>query len=78
MDRGLRIRYRVEYALAALCSAALLITLAVPDWLEHVTGSEPDGGNGGTEWGIAAGLAVGTALALMLARRDRKALRAAR
>ena len=74
MDRGLRIRYRVECALAALSSAALLITLVVPDWLEHVTGSEPDGGNGGTEWGIAAGLAAGTALVLMLARRHRRAL----
>ena len=78
MDRGLRIRYRVECVLAVVSGAALLLTLVLPNWLEHVTGVEPDGGSGGTEWGIAAGLAVGTALVLMLARRHRRALRAAR
>jgi hypothetical protein len=76
MDRGLRFRYRVECALAAISGAAMLLTLLVPTWFERTTGLEPDGGSGGTEWGIVAGLAAGTALVLTLARRDRRALRA--
>ena len=44
-----RNRFRVE-AVAAVCTAALaLLTLFVPDWIEVLTGADPDNGDGSIE-----------------------------
>jgi hypothetical protein len=46
-----------------LCAILLVLTLAVPQWIEILFGVEPDGGSGETEWGIVLTLAAVTAVA---------------
>jgi len=48
MIRGRRIRPRfwLEMMLAATGVVLIALTLAVPDWIEGLTGQDPDGGSG--------------------------------
>jgi len=46
---------------ASLTTVLTLITLAVPDWIEGITGADPDRGNGSLEWLIVLALAVASA-----------------
>jgi hypothetical protein len=41
----------------------MLLTLAVPDWIEVLFGIEPDGGSGEAEWMIVLALAGAAVLA---------------
>lgn len=45
-------RFWAEAGLATVAGALAVLTLAVPDWIEAVSGLEPDGGGGALEWGI--------------------------
>lgn len=51
-----------ELGLAAVFAVLALLTALWPTWIETLTHLDPDGGSGGTEWGIVltfGALAVG-------------------
>ena len=52
------VRPRLEAALCALFSVLTVMTAIWPTWIEEITGLEPDGGSGGTEWGFVLVLGV--------------------
>jgi hypothetical protein len=75
--KGIRWRFWLESALALASASLLILTLVVPDWIELVTGLDPDAGNGAVELGISLGLAIcalGSAAAASMdfRRRNRK------
>lgn len=61
--------------LAAFCLVALIVTAVWPDWIEEVTGLEPDNGSGTVEWLF---LGVVGVLFLVFAVRAGRALRSVR
>jgi hypothetical protein len=65
---GLRTRFWVEAALAALAAVLAAITAVVPDWIERLTGAHPDSGGGELEWMFAL-IPAAVALALAVAAR---------
>lgn len=58
MDRTLRIRSFIEIALAVIAAVLFVITLISAEWIEELTGWEPDGGSGELEWLIAGAFLV--------------------
>jgi hypothetical protein len=67
---------KIEAGVATLAAALLVLTLITREWIELLTGWDPDGGSGALEWLIVAILAV-IALALSLrARSDWRKLQA--
>jgi len=71
MNRSVhRHRVRVEAALSALFGLLALLAALWPDWIEGLTGADPDRGNGSVEWSIVAGLAVASVLAALRSYRD--------
>ena len=42
-------RARVAGGIAVLCAGLAVLTLFTPDWIETLTGADPDGGNGAAE-----------------------------
>jgi hypothetical protein len=68
-------RARIEVALAVILGAATILTAIWPDWIEGLTGFDPDHGNGSAEWLIVAVLAVATLIVAALARRDLRVIR---
>lgn len=69
------LKARIEIVLSALLGTATIVTAVWPTWIEGLSGFEPDGGNGKTEWWIVAVLAVITIAAAALARRDLRIVR---
>jgi hypothetical protein len=66
----------IETSLAA-CSVALLAVTAVwPDWIEEVSGWDPDQSSGALEWGIVLVLALSTITFAVLARRQWRTIHA--
>ncbi len=74
MERKLRWRWRIEATLAGVGVALFLLTLVVPEWIEAVTGLEPDAGSGTLEFVIAAACLLAAVVSAVLARRDRRRL----
>ena len=75
MER-LRRRLRIEVVLAVISAMLCVLTLVFPEWIEELTGLEPDAGSGALEWiiaGIFLAAATGSAI---LARRDYRRLAA--
>jgi hypothetical protein len=70
------LRARIEVTLAVVLGAATILTAVWPDWIEGLTGFDPDHGNGSVEWLIVAVLAVATLVVAALARRDLRMVRA--
>jgi hypothetical protein len=68
---------RIEGVLAIVSALLALMTLISPEWIEELTGLEPDAGSGALEWGIALGFGVAAIVLALSARRDRRRLRAA-
>jgi hypothetical protein len=74
--KRLRRRLRVEVVLAVVSAALCVLTLVFPEWIEEMTGLEPDAGSGALEW-IVAGVFLAAALvSALLARRDYRRLAA--
>ncbi|MCW2986863.1 MAG: transporter permease [Conexibacter sp.] len=53
-------RLQTEGALASVSAVLLVLTLAWPDWIEALTGLDPDHHDGAVEWAIVAVLLVTT------------------
>jgi hypothetical protein len=66
-----RKRFWIEAGLAVLSGLLLLLTLVTREWIEILTGWDPDGGNGAVEWAIVIVLLVSTATFGLLARAER-------
>lgn len=64
------LRTRLEIALATILAVVAVVTLFWPQWIEGLTGFEPDAGGGEAEWGIVALFAVLALAAGLMARRD--------
>jgi hypothetical protein len=68
------LRPRLEAALSALFAVLTVATAIWPTWFEGLTGLEPDGGSGSTEWGVVIALgAVAVAFGLLARRHLRPA-----
>jgi hypothetical protein len=56
MTSTVRVRFWLEAALASLCGFLAMLTLFWRDWIEAISGLDPDRHNGSFEWAIVAGL----------------------
>lgn len=56
MKSALRVRFWVEAGLASLCWFFTALTLRGRDWIEALTGLDPDHHTGALEWTVVAGL----------------------
>ena len=70
-------RILAESTLAMVAAALALVTATNAEWVEWLTGRDPDGGSGALELGIVVAASLGAVLAGALARRDLRRWRAA-
>jgi hypothetical protein len=62
--------------LAVISAVLCVLTLVFPDWIEELTGLEPDAGSGALEWIIAGIFLAAAIVSATLARRDYRRLAA--
>ena len=74
--RWMQKRYIIEIGLAALSLTVFVATLIWSEWIEIIFGVDPDQGDGSIEWLIIAMATVSALVAILLARSDRRRLRA--
>ena len=74
----LRRRLRIEMVLAVISAVLCALTLVSPEWIEELTGLEPDAGSGALEWIIAGLFLVAAVVSAAVARRDYRRLAAHR
>jgi ABC-type thiamin/hydroxymethylpyrimidine transport system permease subunit len=72
----LRRRLRIEVVLALVSAVLCVLTLVFPQWIEELTGLEPDAGSGALEWIVAGIFLVAAVVSGVLARRDYRRLAA--
>jgi hypothetical protein len=77
MER-LRRRLRIEVVLAVVSALLCVLTLVFPQWIEELTGFEPDAGSGALEWAVSGVFLVAAVVSAVLARRDYRRLAADR
>jgi hypothetical protein len=65
-----KVRVGLETAIASLAGALGVLTIFWHDWIEGLTGWDPDHHNGAFEWLIVAVLLVVAAVVRAVARRD--------
>ena len=65
-----RRRCYAETGIACLAAGLGALTIWWRDWIEALTGLDPDAHNGSAEWLIVAGLAAVAAASALLARRE--------
>jgi|HubBroStandDraft_6_1064221.scaffolds.fasta_scaffold02117_3 hypothetical protein len=70
MSKRLRPIFWPESVLACIAGILALLTAVWPDWIEGVTGLQPDAHSGSLEWILAAGCGVAAVLLGTLARRE--------
>jgi hypothetical protein len=70
MRQKLPARFWFEAITAAIGMVLFLLTLITREWIEELTGWDPDGGNGAVEVGLAVGLLALSAASMLAARRD--------
>jgi hypothetical protein len=75
MER-LRKRLRIKMLLVVISAALCVLTLVTPEWIEELTGLEPDVGSGALEWIIAGVFLVAAVASAVLAHRDYRRLAA--
>ena len=68
----LQLRVRIEVFLASLGACLVGLFLAVPQWIEVLTGRGADDGSGGFEWLIATGFLTAVMTMPPLVRRARR------
>jgi hypothetical protein len=68
----LRIRFWVEVALAVVAGGLGVLTLVTREWIELLSGVDPDKGSGALEWAIVIALFVASAALALIAVWDRK------
>jgi hypothetical protein len=68
-------RFWIETALATSCGFLALLTLVSRDWIEALTGYDPDQHDGSVEWIIVAALALLCVLLSLAALRSAERLR---
>lgn len=74
----LRVLFWAEVILAAAAAVLAIATAIHPDWIEELTGLDPDAGSGSAEWAITLALALAAVALAAGARFTRSALRPAR
>lgn len=72
MKGKVRWRFWVETGLASVCGFLAVLTLFWRDWIEGVSGLDPDHHNGSFEWLILAGLFLVCVLLALAARTERR------
>ncbi|HXZ16453.1 MAG TPA: hypothetical protein VEH77_10855 [Roseiarcus sp.] len=77
MQRNVRRLFWVEAGLAAITGVLALITPFFPDWIEAVSGWDPDQHDGSVEWMIVVGLFVVTFVLIAAARLEWRRMAAA-
>jgi uncharacterized membrane protein len=77
MRSTVRARFWVEAGIACSAGALALLTLFWRDWIEAMTGFDPDRHDGSLEWAIVAGLALLSVLVTLVARAEWRRTRAA-
>jgi hypothetical protein len=70
MSRKLPARFWFEAITGAVGLALFVLTLFSREWIEELTGWDPDNGNGSLEIMIAVGLLAISAASFFFARRD--------
>jgi len=65
-----RKRFYAEMGLATLAASLGVLTIWWRDWIEALTGLDPDAHSGSAEWLIVAGLSLVAAACALLARRE--------
>ncbi len=76
MESNVRARFWLESALALLCGVLAVITLVWRDWIEALTGFDPDHHSGALEWTIVVVLLVLFVVITRAARIEWRRLRA--
>jgi undecaprenyl pyrophosphate phosphatase UppP len=71
-----KLRFGVETAVSVCAGVLGIVTVFWRDWIEAMTGWDPDHHNGSAEWLIVVGLLVVAVISGALARRDWKLLTA--
>ena len=70
MKKRLRSIFWVESVLASVSAFLAILTFVWPDWIEGVSGFDPDQHNGSVEWGVVIALVMATVIFAALARRE--------
>lgn len=65
-----RARFWVETVFAGLAVGLMVVTLVSPEWIEWLTGADPDGGNGSLEWAVVTACAAVAVISAVQARRE--------
>lgn len=66
----LALRMRIEAGMALLTAGLFVLTLISREWIEALTGRNPDGGNGSLEWVMVGGLLAAAGALAARARMD--------
>jgi hypothetical protein len=67
MSSGRRVRFWIESVTGSVCGMLAVLTVFWPDWIEGLTGYDPDHHSGWFEWAIVVALLVVCAAAGSLA-----------
>ena len=78
MPANVRTLFWIEASLAVFCGALAVITIFWQDWIEALTGYDPDQHDGSVEWLVVVGLFVACACFSIAARAQWRRLRPAR
>jgi hypothetical protein len=70
MHRNLPARFWFEAITGVIGLGLFILTLFTREWIEELTGWDPDGGNGSLEIGLAVALLAISAVSMLAARRD--------